>query len=60
MFYRNIENFSISDHYRNNLSTTPNNDEYRERIKMKLIQIIGDRDFMDFIRDAVEELMAEL
>ncbi len=36
------------------------NEEYRERIKMKLRQIIGDCDFNHLIRNAVRELMSEI
>ena len=60
MFYRKIENHASTNHYDDSPLNTKNNNEYRERIKMKLKQIIKDRDFKDFIRDAAKELMSEL
>ena len=60
MFYRAIENYSKVICHDGNSSNTLNSEEYKERIKMKLMQIMGDRDFKDFIQDAVEELMSEL
>ncbi len=44
----------------NDMSGVYNNEEYRERIKMKLKQIIGDCDFKHLTRDAVRELMSEI
>ena len=43
----------------NDMSGKYDNQEYRERIKMKLKQIIGDRSFNNLIKDAVKELLAE-
>jgi hypothetical protein len=60
MFYRNIENYSNATWRDDNSSNTLNCEEYKEGMRMKLMQIIGDREFIDFIRDAVEELMSEL
>ncbi len=60
MFYRNIENYSNAVCRDGNSSNTLNCEEYKEGIRMKLKQIIGDRDFKDFMRDAVEELISEL
>ena len=60
MFYRAIENYSKVISHDGNSSNTLNSEEYKERIKMKLMQIMGDRDFKDFIRDVVKELMSEL
>ncbi len=42
------------------MSGVYDNEEYRERIKMKLRQIIGDCDFKYLIRDTVKELMSEI
>ena len=44
----------------NDMSGKYDNEEYRERIKMKLRQIIGDRSFNNLIKDAVKELMVEI
>lgn len=60
MFYRNIENYSNAVCCDDNSSNTLNCEEYKEGIRMKLMLITGERDFKDFIRDAVEELMSEL
>jgi hypothetical protein len=60
MFYRNIENNSNAVCCDENSLNTSNYEEYKEGIRMKLMQIIGARDFKDFIRDAVKELMSEL
>ena len=60
MFYRNIENYSNAVCCDDNSSSTLNCEEYKEAIRMKLMQIMGDRDFKDYIRDVVKELMSEL
>lgn len=60
MFYRNIENYSNAVCCDDNSSNSLNYEKYKEGIRMKLMLITGERDFKDFIRDAVEELMSEL
>jgi hypothetical protein len=54
------ENGRESPDFNDNRSGKYDNEEYRERIKMKIKQIIGDRSFSNLIKDAIKELMAEI